>query len=72
MTALAQLVNQRQPVAFREHDVDHRDVIRLPERRIQPGFAIRKTIHRKASLAQPALYKSRDGVVILDEKSPHA
>jgi len=69
--ALAKRVDQGQPVALGEHDVDNRDVVRLADGRLESGVAVCEAVDAKTCLAQAALDKSGDRVVVFDQKRTH-
>jgi hypothetical protein len=69
--ARAQRLDQRQPVALRQHEVDDRDVVRLLQRGRQPGLAVGDVIDRKSRLAQSTHHEFGNRRVVFDKKNPH-
>src|SRR5262249_16927140 len=67
----AQLLDERQPVTLRQHQVDNPDVVRLVEGVGEAGPAARRPVERKPGLAQARSHEIRNGVVVLDEQRAH-
>ena len=69
--APAQLLDQREPIELREHDVDDGDVVVAAAGEPQAVLAVGRVIDGEARLAQAAADEVGDGLVVFDEQGSH-
>src|SRR5437660_7309596 len=69
--SIAQLLDQAQAVELRQHDVNHRRVVRRRGRQRQAVFAIGGVVHGEAALLQPLDDKRGDLFVVLNDQDAH-
>ena len=70
-SATPQLLDERETVALREHQIDNRDVVGLAGRKRQPVVAVGRAIDRKAGLAQASHHEVGNRRIVLDEQRAH-
>ena len=66
-----ELVDDRQSVALRQHQIDDGDVVGRIERQREPLFAVFGVIDGKARFLQPAADEVGDRLVVFDDERAH-
>ena len=67
----AQLVNHRETVSLREHQVDDGDIVGVIQRHLQALLAVGGVVDGVARFAQTSRHEVRDRLVILDDQRAH-
>src|SRR5215213_7665185 len=71
MAATPQLVDEREAVPVRQHQVDDRDVVGFGQRQFEPHLAVGRLVDGKPGLAQTAADELGDGTIVLDDERAH-